>query len=120
MKSFLPLFFFIIIFITHHSCNGQEEDFDQQESDQTDNSSPTLLHRMIRATGGGAGSIAKKGDCRYDKGVWEECDALGVQKRVLKLRPATPGVSPSPPECEAERVQTRPCKKGQSGIIIVA
>jgi len=61
-----------------------------------------LLARLVRAAG-----PAKKPDCRYDKGAWEECDAEGVQKRVMKLRPGQTSSS----ECEAEKVMTRPCKK---------
>ena len=49
-------------------------------------------------------------DCRYDKGAWEECQANGVQKRVMKLRPGQSATN----ECEAEKVLTRPCKKGKN------
>jgi len=61
----------------------------------------TLIHRLIRSAG------AKKHECRYDKGVWEECDVnTGLQRRPLKLKTLR-----APSHCEQVKFITRPCKK---------
>ncbi|KAH9400774.1 hypothetical protein TYRP_002349 [Tyrophagus putrescentiae] len=57
-------------------------------------------------------------ECRYDKGPWQECDALtGKQKRILTMRSAAGGGegrsagAPVNSDCPSEKFIERPCKK---------
>jgi len=64
----------------------------------TFNQHQKLIHRFARNP---------KGECRYEKGPWEDCDFnTGVQKRVLKLKSARSATT-----CEPVKQIQRSCKK---------